>query len=217
MRLLVSACAGAMLLLGAASPAAAQTVADAGALRASVSLEPWRLSFGDGGGASVLSEVAGTGTGDTGTLGFRTATDWYRATRVLSSLQQGGVWSGELETTDPIGRRLTVNIRPDAEGVIAVSATVTNGSTADVTRTGIAFAARPSERYLGFGERSNAVDQRGGVVESFVGEGALHGHRPTGDRALPAAVGLSSTRRRDLLSDALAPLNGRLWGAGGQL
>ena len=39
------------------------------------------------------------------------------------------------------------------------------------TRVRIAFAARRGERYLGFGERSNAVDQRGGQVESYVAEG----------------------------------------------
>ena len=42
---------------------------------------------------------------------------------------------------------------------------------------GIAFDARPGERYLGFGERSNAVDQRGREVESYVAEGAVRGGR----------------------------------------
>ena len=36
---------------------------------------------------------------------------------------------------------------------------------------GIAFRARGGERYLGFGERSNAVDQRGHEVENYVAEG----------------------------------------------
>jgi len=39
------------------------------------------------------------------------------------------------------------------------------------SRMRIAFPARPGERYLGFGERSNAVDQRGGEVEDYVAEG----------------------------------------------
>ena len=33
------------------------------------------------------------------------------------------------------------------------------------------FGARRAERYLGFGERSNAVDQRGREVENYVAEG----------------------------------------------
>ena len=40
-----------------------------------------------------------------------------------------------------------------------------------MSATGIAFVARPDERYLGFGERSNAVDQRGNEVENYVAEG----------------------------------------------
>src|SRR3712207_9451462 len=39
------------------------------------------------------------------------------------------------------------------------------------TRAGIGFAAHDGERYLGFGERSNAVDQRGNTVENFVTDG----------------------------------------------
>src|SRR3712207_8694782 len=39
------------------------------------------------------------------------------------------------------------------------------------TRAGIGFAAHDGDRYLGFGERSNAVDQRGNTVENFVADG----------------------------------------------
>ena len=42
---------------------------------------------------------------------------------------------------------------------------------AGVEAIGIGFEARDGERYLGFGERSNAVDQRGGVVENYVSDG----------------------------------------------
>ena len=41
----------------------------------------------------------------------------------------------------------------------------------DVLATGISFVAPPGERHLGFGERSNAVDQRGREVENYVAEG----------------------------------------------
>ena len=40
-----------------------------------------------------------------------------------------------------------------------------------VTSVEVSFAARRGERYLGFGERSNAVDQRGRSVENYVAEG----------------------------------------------
>src|SRR4051812_13452923 len=39
------------------------------------------------------------------------------------------------------------------------------------SRMRIAFPAHRGERYLGFGERSNAVDQRGRTIEDYVAEG----------------------------------------------
>jgi len=48
---------------------------------------------------------------------------------------------------------------------------VTGTTLADVSAVGISFAATGTERFLGFGERSNAVDQRGGTVENRVTEG----------------------------------------------
>ena len=48
---------------------------------------------------------------------------------------------------------------------------MTGSGAAAVEATSIGFRARPGERYLGFGERSNKVDQRGGEVESYVAEG----------------------------------------------
>ena len=88
-----------------------------------------------------------------------------------------------LATTDPGGRRLGVRLAPDAAGVIRLRAEVI-GSRAGVTALGVAFGARRGERFLGFGERSNAVDQRGKVVENYVGEGAY----PEADRPIAGAV-----------------------------
>jgi sulfoquinovosidase len=154
-----------------AAPAADAQSVDAGSLSASVAVDPWRLSFSSPTGASVLAEAPGTGAGPVGALGFRDGSGWRRATRVLSSQQQGAVWTAEVETTDPGGRRLAVRLAPDGEGVIALTAEVVNGSTAGVTQTGISFLAAPGERYLGFGERANAVDQRGNVVQNYVSDG----------------------------------------------
>ena len=154
-----------------AAPAALAQSVDAGSLRASATPDPWRLSFSSAAGASVLAEAPGTGSGPVGTLGFSTSSGWQRATRVISSQQQGAAWVAELETTDPGGRRLAVRLAPDGDGVIALTAEIANGSTAGVTQTGISFLAAPGERFLGFGERSNAVDQRGNVVQSYVSDG----------------------------------------------
>ena len=64
---------------------------------------------------------------------------------------------------------LTVRARPSADGVISIS--VTPSSNDGIAALGVAFEAPPGERFTGFGERSNAVDQSGQLVEHYVGEG----------------------------------------------
>ncbi|MBA3305987.1 MAG: glycoside hydrolase family 31 protein, partial [Thermoleophilaceae bacterium] len=130
---------------------------------------PWRLSLVDPQGGPVLTEHPGTGPGPTGTLGFRAAGVWRHATRVLSSRREGAAYVAELATTDPL-RRIELRLRPDAEGVIELVAKLV-GPTVDVQALGMGFEGRASERYLGFGERSNAVDQGGNVVENYVSDG----------------------------------------------
>ena len=159
----------AFLIAAVVAPAAGAAEITSGPLRAEIGGDPWRLAF-HGPGGVTLEQAPGTGTGPSGTLGFRTAAGWRRATRVVSDRTEEGAYLAELETTDPEGRRLAVRIAPAADGVLAVEAAVT-GSAAGITATGIAFVADPSERYLGFGERSNAVDQRGNEVENYVAEG----------------------------------------------
>jgi alpha-glucosidase (family GH31 glycosyl hydrolase) len=143
---------------------------DAGKLRAEVQQDPWNLTFVDNRGRSVLAEAPGTGTGEIGTLGFRTDAGWFRATRVISDSRKGGAYMAVLETSDP-GRRLELRLSPDGGGAIALDAAVAGSGLSEVTATGISFEARRGERYLGFGERSNAVDQRGNVVENYVSDG----------------------------------------------
>lgn len=170
MRRLVVALA--LALVAAPAPAVAQVDRSvrAGALSATVQADPWQLTFAAADGGSVLAEHSGTGLGPTGTLGFQTPVGWFHATRVLAEERAGDAYAATLATSDPAGRTLLVRIAPDGEGVIGVRATV-HGPAGDVLQTGIAFAARPGERYLGFGERSNAVDQRGNEVENYVSDG----------------------------------------------
>lgn len=141
-----------------------------GALVARVESEPWRLSFVDDGGRVVLAEATGRGAGPVGSIGFRTASGWVHATRVLSRRDSRNDSRLVLETNDPFGRTLDVGIAPDSEGVVAVTAAIA-GASDDVQALGVAFEADAAERFFGFGERSNAVDQRGNVVENYVADG----------------------------------------------
>ncbi len=173
MRPRVLAAAAVALSAAAAAPAAAEAtepVVSAGSLRAEVQADPWRLRFVDAVGREVLREASDTGAGPSGPLGFRAAGVWRHATRLLEGGVQDGRFRGTLATTDPLGRRLSVEVAPDGEGVISVRADVL-GPTLDVEAVGGGFAAVGGERYLGFGERSNAVDQTGLDVENYVAEG----------------------------------------------
>jgi alpha-D-xyloside xylohydrolase len=151
-------------------PGQAAIVADSGALRADVSSDPWRLTLVDEAGATVLAEHPGTDPGPAGTLGFRSAGVWYHATRVASATRQADRYVAELETNDPGGRAIELRLGAPGEGVVALEAAV-RGLGPPIEALGIGFEARGGERYLGFGERSNAVDQRGNVVENYVADG----------------------------------------------
>jgi alpha-glucosidase (family GH31 glycosyl hydrolase) len=158
-----------LLLLSLTAPAARAAepeVVDAGALSAVVTPDPWHLAFRGPAPQAPLEELSGSGT--TGALGFRTAAGWFRATRVIESRRESRALVARVATSDPGGRTLEVRIEPDADGVVAVAASVAGG---DASAVGISFEAPAGERHLGFGERSNAVDQRGREVESYVAEG----------------------------------------------
>ena len=202
MRRGIAICAGAWVAAAtaftpsapAAAPAIDRTVT-AGPLTATVSASPWRLTFAEAGRGAILTERAGTGDGPTGTLGFATgAGAWSHATRVVSERRDGRAYLATLATSDPLGRQIEVRVGPDADGVIAVAARVTGPLLGDVKTAGIAFDAKPSERYLGFGERSNAVDQRGGTVENFVSDGP---YRPSERTFVAGFVPLAGYRPRD--------------------
>jgi alpha-glucosidase (family GH31 glycosyl hydrolase) len=165
-QLLAAALALATSLL-VVSPASAQVAS--GSLRAAVDADPWHLSITDPSGRLVLGESRRLGNGPTGTLGFSTGSGWFHATRVASGGMQGSSYVAQLETTDPT-RGLQVRIAPDGDGIIGLTASI-RGSQAGVTAIGIGFDSRGSERFLGFGERSNAVVQRGNEVENYVSDG----------------------------------------------
>jgi alpha-glucosidase (family GH31 glycosyl hydrolase) len=159
----------AALALAAPADADRARVVDAGALRAVVGPEPFSLELTDRNGRAVLSQLLETAPEAAGTLGFRTAEGWQHATGVQRDRVRAGAYVATLETTDP-ARTIAVRIEPAGRGVIALEARLV-GPPAGIEAIGIAFRARPEERYLGFGERSTAVDQSGNVVESFVADG----------------------------------------------
>lgn len=167
---------------------------DAGELRLQITASPWGMRFVDEDGNDVLAELPDTGAGPTGTLGIfpgppapgsggipamepldqgEPATPpqrdqgWVRATELKSAEMEGDVWVGTLATTDPAWT-LEVRAQAEADGIIAVEVSAQGG---DVQASSIAFAAIEGERFAGFGERGNAVNQSGNTLENYVAEG----------------------------------------------
>ena len=157
-------------LLATAGSAAVAGV-DAGALRVRVTRDPWQITFTDRRGAAVLTESADTTPGPAGTLGFRTASGWVHATRAAAVRNAGRALVATLETTDERGRRLEVRIKPAGHGVVSLAMRIAGGPLDDVQALGVGFEARPGERFFGFGERANALEHRGDVVENYVSDG----------------------------------------------
>jgi len=167
--------------LGGAGRAQADPARDvsSGPLRAEVTESPWGLRFVDARGGALEELPGGTPLSSAGSLAFRFGGQWFHATRILRGERDRDAYVASVETTDPLGRELQVRIAPAADGVVRVTATGPPGTEA----MSIGFRASATERFLGFGERSNAVDQRGNEVENYVAEG------PYQDVEQPALVG----------------------------
>ncbi len=176
------------------SDSAAWTV-DAGALKMRVTASPWNMAFFDGDGNPVLVEHSGTDEGPTGSLAMHLGppplgngqqpallplidgepstpplreTGWVHAVAVESSRNEGESYIATLTTSDP-SRKLELTARPEADGAISITVAASNAD--GVQALGIGFLADEGERFVGFGERSNAVNQAGWDLEHYVADG----------------------------------------------
>ncbi|HVE69647.1 MAG TPA: TIM-barrel domain-containing protein [Solirubrobacteraceae bacterium] len=183
-----------------AGAGAVETLA-AGGLRVEVREDPFELRFVDARDGDVLRTLGVPGGDPRdpqaryGTLGYafdlrqpvlnnavfgyygaaegRTA--WFHARRVVRVARPAADrLELELATNDPMGHRLLAVVERRDEGVVTVTSRVAPGSgpyAGSATTGGAAFAAAGGERYLGFGSRSNAVDQTGREVFNWAEEG----------------------------------------------
>jgi alpha-glucosidase len=189
----------ALLGTGVAHAAAPDAVLDAGSLRAEVRAEPFGVAFVDPADGDRLDPASGAGGLDRySALGFaadiRQATannayfgyeigaevelPWFAATRLLGARREGddGRLVMDVATSDPGGTRLEVVLERAAEGAVRLRSRPAPGSgplAGLATASGAAFLADTTgdERFLGFGSRSNAVDQTGGRVFNWAEEG----------------------------------------------
>jgi alpha-glucosidase (family GH31 glycosyl hydrolase) len=169
-------------------------VVDAGSLRLMIIAAPWQMRFVDGQGVEILAELPDTGAGPFGSAGVfpgppaqgsgsvpsleplemgepaippEREDGWVRATELVSGQSDGETWTGQVATTDP-AIFLEVHASAQGDGIIGVSIR-RDGS--GVQASGIAFSASSEERFVGFGERGNAVNQAGNIIENYVAEG----------------------------------------------
>lgn len=156
-----------------------------GQAKAVVGIKKWSFGLRDQRRKPILKERAGTGKGPVGRLGFKLNGNWKHATRVRKTWRKGRTRMLRLATTSR-ARDLRVAVRPASHGSVRLIATII-GSVKGVEALGMSFRAPRGQRYVGFGERSNGVDQRGNVIENWVGEGPYQeGDYPIVENAVPA-------------------------------
>ena len=168
---------------------------DAGAVKLEIQEMPWQMAFHDVAGVPFLRESTATGTGPVGALGLNLGPPpegsgetsaltqvhsgvpaappsrdqgWVRATRLLQSEEGPGGWAATLATTSP-AYQIHVSAQAAGDGIISITAEALPPD--GVQAIGIAFSSDSEERFFGFGERSNAVNQAGRTLEHYVGEG----------------------------------------------
>jgi alpha-glucosidase (family GH31 glycosyl hydrolase) len=152
----------------------------------------WSFGFRDKRKKAVLTEAAGTGASRIGRIGFEVDGKWKHATRVIKFSKAGNNQVLLLKTTDP-RRKLQVKVNRAHNGSVRLTGSIV-GSLDGVEAIGMSFKAPAGQRYLGFGERSNAVNQRGNVVENWVGEGP---YQEVDYSVIPSSVPAWAVRERD--------------------
>lgn len=173
-----------------------------GAWRVSWRRHPWGLELSPlQGGASLVS--AGPAGGAIGPPGFQTAPEaaprrwregggrqaagtanriepgleqWWEAEAVVAEEIDGEHLQLVTSTTHPDGCTLTVEVRPSAHDAVEVVVAVVGAGPRVIDAVGHGFVAGAGERWMGFGERSDAVVRASGAVEAYVGEGPYQDH-----------------------------------------
>ncbi|MDQ2623167.1 MAG: hypothetical protein M3Y45_09040 [Actinomycetota bacterium] len=126
------------------------------------------ISFRLKGGINIR-EIRATGNRPGGRLGFLSGGKWFHATRLIS--RKPFFRQFVLKTNDPAGRRIQVRVGAMGRKGWKLDARVLGKGPQPVDSIGMGFRLGKGERLLGFGERSDHVNQRGNEVENYVGEG----------------------------------------------
>jgi alpha-glucosidase (family GH31 glycosyl hydrolase) len=150
---------------------------------------PYRLTIRNGAGTTVLASRPDGGGDGYGSIGWTSGEiqyetgvspgyfeiqkfldGWRDRFEVVSSVREGNTIISTLSGTR-VGR--TIHVKHEIrDGALRVEATTVDGQ--PLPRAWAAsFVSPPDERFIGFGERFNRVDQRGKNVYSWLEEGGL--------------------------------------------
>ena len=170
----------------------------AAAAAAPVQAATVRAGFAPG-GAALRLDGPGLALRQRGAIVLRTPAGSVHATRVLRrSARAVTLATSDGHTT------VHVAVRARGEGALGV---LVRGDGLSVTGVRLAFAAGRTERFLGFGERADAVEHRGRAVDAYVSDGPYPARRSRDRRGGHPAVGAPALRRRDVLPRPLAALD----------
>ncbi|HYU18938.1 MAG TPA: DUF2079 domain-containing protein [Chloroflexota bacterium] len=135
-----------------------------GELTAQIEQDPWRLSLLGPDGTRFWHEAPLESRGDRlGPLGYRDAAgNRWHLVRLLDVAPTADGVRVAAATDEPNGRTAAIELRSLGPRVVRMSFTLSDSS--QIAALGGAFVVRPDERFLGFGERFDGVDQRGRIV-----------------------------------------------------
>jgi alpha-glucosidase (family GH31 glycosyl hydrolase) len=152
-----------------------------GGLTLVVRADPWQMSLLDPNGQTLWDEAADQ------TIGYQTSDGNQRRARRLASFTvvSTDVVHMAAETDDPAG---PISIEVRALGPSALRMTVTPDTAATVTSLGGAFASPSDERFVGFGERFDAVNQRGKSVDVWANDRRVAGYGQSTYAPIPALL-----------------------------
>src|SRR6266851_5292130 len=135
-----------------------------------VEVDPWRMSLRGPSGEVVWDEAADD------TLSYQTLDGHTRRAVRLLSVANVGDDGVQLvaETDEPAAGAIVVEVL--ALGPRTFRLRVTPNSTSEVASVGGALISPPDERFVGFGERFDGVDQRGRRVETWAADRRVAGY-----------------------------------------
>ncbi|MBV9329459.1 MAG: glycoside hydrolase family 31 protein [Chloroflexi bacterium] len=152
-----------------------------GGLTLVVRSDPWQMSLLDANGQTLWDEAADQ------TIGYRTVAGDLRQARRLASFNvvSGDVVQMAAETDDP-AHAITFEVRVLAPGALRM--TIIPDAAASVASVGGAFLSPSDERFVGFGERFDGVNQRGKTLDMWANDRRVAGYGASSYAPVPALL-----------------------------